>query len=89
MSRRKHPKSEIEAALKHAEDKGWTIKVNKKGHAWGKMLCPFNDETCRCGIYCIRSIWSTPKNANDHAENLRTAVDKCIRLNQSSGEDDG
>jgi hypothetical protein len=36
MSRRTHPKSEIETALKYAEQNGWQVDVGGS-HAWGKM----------------------------------------------------
>lgn len=80
--RKKHFNAEIEAAIQSAELQGWTIKLSQRGHAWGQMLCPFNDTACRCGQYCRRSIWSTPRNATNHAKQIRNAVDKCIRLNQ-------
>ena len=41
MPRRLHPKKEIEAALRHAESKGWRVEVGGS-HAWGKMYCPYN-----------------------------------------------
>jgi len=41
---RPHPKKEIEAALTYAEACGWRVEPKKgNGHAWGKMLCPYND----------------------------------------------
>jgi len=77
MPRRSHPKKEIEAALVHAESRGWRIEVGG-GHAWGKMYCPANSQHCRCGEFCITSIWSTPKNPANHARQLRRVVDNCI-----------
>jgi len=47
-------------------------------HAWGKMYCPYNDVECRCGEFCITSIWSTPKNPGNHARQLRRVVDNCV-----------
>jgi len=41
------------------------------------MYCPYNDEECRCGEFCITSIWSTPKNPHHHARALRRVVDNC------------
>jgi hypothetical protein len=76
MARSRHPNKEIEAAVQHAEDKGWRI-TSSKGHAWGKMYCPFNDPECRCGLHCITSIWSTPRKPEGHARDLRRKVDKC------------
>lgn len=78
MARGKHPKPEIEAAIQYAEDHGWTIKEGGT-HAWGRMLCPDNDATCRCGEFCIASIWSTPRNPGNHGEQLRRVVDNCAR----------
>ncbi|AFY71297.1 hypothetical protein Pse7367_3048 [Thalassoporum mexicanum PCC 7367] len=81
MARRKrHPKPEIEAALKYIEQNGWRIEVGGS-HAWGKILCPYNDEKCRGGMRCRVSIFSTPRNPGDHSKLLRRAVDKCIRHN--------
>jgi hypothetical protein len=71
-----HPKKEIEEALRHAEEQGWRLEVGGS-HAWGKIYCPYNDIDCRCGEFCISSVWSTPKNARNHARALRRVVDKC------------
>lgn len=76
MPRSRHPKPDIEAALRHAEACGWRI-VQGGSHAWGKMYCPYNLRDCRCGIYCITSIWSTPVNPGTFARRLRQAVDGC------------
>jgi hypothetical protein len=76
MARTRHPKKEIEAALRHAEDNGWEVKVGGS-HAWGKIYCPYNDAECRCGEFCITSVWSTPKNAEAHARKLKRVVDNC------------
>jgi hypothetical protein len=89
MSRRSHPKSEIEAALAYAEENSWRVELGGS-HAWGKIYCPYNDKKCRCGIFCITSIWSTPKNAGNHAKQIRRVVDNCTKLNSSdnSGEEE-
>jgi hypothetical protein len=76
MARNKHPKKEVEAALQYAEANKWVIEVGGS-HAWGKMYCPYNDKTCRCGEFCISSIWSTPKNAGNHAKQILRVVDNC------------
>ncbi len=78
VPRKKHPKSEIEKALQYAEEHEWRIEVGGS-HAWGKIYCPYNDSECRCGEYCIQSIWSTPRNAANHAKKIRKVVDKCVR----------
>ena len=76
--RKKHPNKHIEAALAHAEAAGWRIKVGGgSAHAWGVMYCPHNDPECRCGEFCVTSIWSTPGNPENHAKQLRRVVDRC------------
>ncbi|MFZ4554795.1 MAG: hypothetical protein ACOYN8_00255 [Pseudanabaena sp.] len=80
MTRRSHSKSEIEAALRYAEQNGWRVDVGG-AHAWGKIYCPYNDKECRRGIFCITSIWSTPKNAGNHAKQIRRVVDNCTKHN--------
>jgi hypothetical protein len=76
MARTKHPKKEIEDALQHAEANNWRVKEGGS-HAWGKIYCPYNDSDCRCGEFCISSVWSTPKSAGNHASQIRRVVDNC------------
>lgn len=80
MARRSHSKPEIEAALKYAEANGWRVDLGGS-HAWGKIYCPYNDPDCRCGIFCVASIWSTPKNSGNHAKQIRRIVDNCTTHN--------
>ncbi len=49
------------------------------GHAWGRMYCPYNDTDCRCGEFCIVSIWSTPRSGSHHARALRRVVENYSR----------
>lgn len=89
MARPSHPKKEIEASLKYAEEQGWRVEVGGS-HAWGRIYCPYNDGECRCGEFCISSVWSTPKNSTSHARALRRVVDKCsahLRQGKSEPED--
>ena len=53
-------------------------------HAWGKIYCPYNDKECRCGEFCITSIWSPPKNAGTHAKQIKRVVDNCRRNSQEN-----
>ncbi|WP_082488541.1 hypothetical protein [Duganella sp. Leaf61] len=86
MARRSHPKKEVEQAIQYAEDHGWRVTVGGS-HAWGKLYCPHNDSECRCGIFCITSIWSTPRNTMSHARDIRRVVDNCsANRNQHNGE---
>lgn len=77
MPRKPHPDKDIEAAIKHAESAGWRIE-KASGHAWGKMYCPSNAK-CRCGNFCVSSIWSTPRSAHNEARKIRRAVDNCTK----------
>lgn len=71
-ARRRHTDKHIESAIQYAESLNWVVKISRKGHAWGRLFCPFND---RDG--CIISVWSTPQNAENHAKNIRRIVDRC------------
>ena len=66
-------------AIQHAEQAGWTVE-QVRGHPWGRMKCPRNNENCRCGEFCIASIWSTPRNPTNHARQIRRIVDGCTAL---------
>ncbi|MGD9425559.1 hypothetical protein ACLHDD_10470 [Pantoea sp. NSTU24] len=79
MARKRHPNKEIETALRYAESLGWLV-VTSGHHAWGKMYCPKNLLTCRCGEFCLTCIWNTPGNAHQHACALRRVVDNCHYL---------
>ena len=49
--------------------------------------CPYNDSECRCGEFCIASIWSTPRNLGNHARQIRRVVDHCTtRMRSENGE---
>ena len=87
MARPKHSKPEVEAALRHAEDIGWRVE-HGGSHAWGRMYCPWNDANCRCGEFCITSIWSTPKNPGNHGKQIRRVVDNCMMVRRKADEDD-
>ena len=88
MARSRHPKKEVEEAIRYAEGHGWVITVGGS-HAWGKMYCPKNDKACRCGEFCITSIWSTPKNPSNHARGLRRVVDGCTSLDSDEDDESG
>ncbi|WP_424819640.1 hypothetical protein [Salinisphaera sp.] len=72
----KHPSKAIEQAVAHAEANGWRVEKSR-GHAWGRLFCPHNDSDCRCGEFCITSVWSTPRTPEAHARQIRRVVDKC------------
>ena len=80
MTRPSHPKKEIEQALRHAERHGWRVEPGGS-HAWGRIHCPYNSADCRCGEFCITSIWSPPKNPFSHARAVIRVVDRCALIN--------
>ncbi|MDO9217138.1 MAG: hypothetical protein Q7U14_07685 [Lacisediminimonas sp.] len=94
MAKPSHPKKEIEEALKFVQMQGWRV-VRGGSHAWGKIYCPYNDDACRCGEFCITSIWSTPKSEGNHAKAIRRVVSNCTvhamrpAAPSPSGENDG
>jgi len=92
MPRDKHPNKEIEAALQYAESKNWRVEKSKgkSAHAWGRVYCPTKDNFCINTERCITSIWSTPRNAVNHARLLKKMVDRCLDLKekQKANEDE-
>ena len=85
MGRPSHPKKEVEDAIQHAESNGWRVEKTGGGHAWGRMYCPYNDDECRCGEFCITGIWSTPKNPGNHAKDLKRVVNNCTTHKKQQG----
>ncbi|WP_258197205.1 hypothetical protein [Pseudomonas plecoglossicida] len=77
MPRPAHSKKEIEQALRYAEAQGWRV-VAGGGHCWGKIYCPYNSDECRCGEFCVASVWSTPKNPETFARQILRIVDNCV-----------
>ena len=79
MPRRRHPNRTVEDALGYAEAHGWrVVPSGARSHAWGRMYCPHESLECRCGEFCITSIWSTPRDPEAHARQIRRVVDGCI-----------
>lgn len=76
MAKTSHPDKHIEAAVAYAELNGWTVKLSN-GHAWARLLCAFHD---REG--CQISVWSTPKNCQNHAKAIMRGVERCPHEDQ-------
>jgi hypothetical protein len=62
----------IEAVLRSAEKDGWRVEHSPRGHAWGVLRC---GEKSRQG--CQSSIFSTPRNPENHARKLARDVRRC------------
>lgn len=74
MARPRHPNKEIEAAVAYAEALGWRV-VPISGHAWDRLYCRWAG---RDG--CMVSVWSTPRNAENHARAIRRDVARCTHV---------
>ena len=69
--RARHTDKEVEDAVRYAESQGWRVEAGQN-HAKFKLLCPFAD---RSG--CMIFVWSTPRNASNHARQIRRMIEKC------------
>lgn len=68
-----HPNKHIHAAVEYAISKGWHfVAGGSSSHCFGRV---------RCGIPAHRehmmSIWSTPRNPENHAVQIIRRVDHC------------
>lgn len=81
--RKKHPSKEIEIVIKYAESRGWLYKgPGNSAHAWGRLLCPLHTPEG-----CALSIWSTPRNAKNHADQIKKRIDKCFHFIEVCNEE--
>jgi hypothetical protein len=65
--RPRHPKKEVEEAVRYAENKGWQVRM--LGH-WGRIFCP---HPCACQF----GVSGTPRDAGNHAKLIVKAVNRC------------
>lgn len=67
-----HSNKHIRDALRYAESRGWIVsKANARAHCWGRIRCQFGHRECQM------SIFSTPRNPENHARDIRRFVDRC------------
>lgn len=71
MRRPRHPYKEVEAAVQFAESHDWSF-TKRQGHVWARLYCPHHNTDC-----CRISVWSTPRNGDDHARDIRREVLRC------------
>lgn len=78
FKRSKHPRKAIEQAICMAEELGWRYQpTGRSAHAWGRLYCPLNTtDGCRL------SIWSTPRNAENHAKQIVRCVLRCSHIEE-------
>ncbi len=70
-----HPNKEVSDVIEYAIGRGWRF-VKGSGHVYGTRRCP---EASRSG--CQTRIFSTPKNAGNHARDIRRDIDGCPHRN--------
>jgi hypothetical protein len=81
MSRPRHPNKEVEEAVRYAEERGWTVRM--LGH-WGRLSCAQADrDGCQVGVF------GTRRNADNHARQVRRAVDRCPHQEREEEVEDG
>jgi len=69
MTRARHPKPEVEEAVRYAEARGWRLR--RMGH-WGRLFCAHADrDGCQVGVN------GTPRSASAHARQIIRAVERC------------
>lgn len=73
--RNRHPEKDVERALRHGEDHGWSV-TTPYGH-WGISWC-------RAHV-CFVNVWSSPKNPTNHAKQIRRKVDQCSHEKDEEG----
>ncbi|NIC28596.1 hypothetical protein [Serratia plymuthica] len=67
-----HPNKHIQAALSYAISQGWFFRSSNE-HAFGRLQCSLPEHREH-----MMSIWSTPKNPEQHAMQIRRKVDQCL-----------
>ena len=69
----RHPNKHIEAAIRYAEERGWTLyKAGPRAHIYGELYCPLGTRDGH-----IFRVHSTPRSPENHARHLRQGVDRC------------
>jgi len=69
VPRRRHPKKDIEAALRFAEAAGWIVEEIHRGHRWGIVRCPTGAD--------VVAVWSTPRDPATLGKRIRQQVERC------------
>ena len=69
---RYHTNKEINQAIQYAIEHGWHIvNSGKSSHSHCRLRCNFGHHEHQM------SIWSTPKNPQNHAKQIIRKVDEC------------
>lgn len=69
----KHKDKHIQAAIDYAISQGWRlVKGGGSSHCYAQIRCGNSEH----GTHMM-SIWSTPKNCENHAKQIRRKVNQC------------
>ena len=69
---KRHPNKHIREALEYALENGWeVIETGKSAHAFCRIRCLLGH-----GEH-VMGVWSTPKNAENHAKQILRKVNQC------------
>jgi len=69
---KKHPNKHIREAIEHAESHGWeVVESGKSAHAFCRLRCLLGHTEHQM------SIWSTPRNPENHAKQILRKVNQC------------
>lgn len=71
----KHPNKSIQAALEYAKKHGWEIVPSgRSAHSFCRLRCKQGHTEHQM------SIWSTPRNPENHAKQILRKVKECGEL---------
>ena len=69
----RHPNKHIEAAIRYAEERGWTFqKAGPRSHLYGTLWCPHRERDGH-----RHPVFSTPRSPQDHGRRIMRFVDAC------------
>lgn len=69
---KKHPNKHIKEAIEFALANGWEfVEAGKSAHAFCRWRCRYGHSEHQM------SVWSTPKNAENHAKQILRKVQQC------------
>jgi len=63
ISKGRHPKADVAAALDFAATVGMQVRQHRNGHRWGWLECPW------CGARM--AIWGTPRSPGSDGKRIR------------------
>jgi len=69
VARRRHPKKDVEQAVRAAEAAGWSVTEIHRGHRWGLLTCPAGLDTV--------TLFSTPRDPATLGKRIREQVNRC------------